>query len=152
MKQGKTIVSAIPPARLVKLLGAALASAAAATLMGGCQTEHKAVPETMASASPGQPPTTLPDKYQPATTAPSVAAAASVMPKGPAATDMTHVIAKDEPYYASMPSAGDKPAGTLKAGTKALLVVPGAMYSKVTTDAGTTVYTMTDGLEPIAKR
>jgi hypothetical protein len=62
---------------------------------------------------------------------------------------MTHVLTKDEPFYESMPGADAKAMGELKSGTKVLLMVPGAMYSKVLTDSGETVYTMTDGLDPI---
>lgn len=67
----------------------------------------------------------------------------------PAASSMTHVLTKDEPYYSSMPGADAKSLGTVKSGTKVLVMVPGATYSKVLTEDGATVYVGTDGLDPI---
>ncbi|HEX4794671.1 MAG TPA: hypothetical protein VH370_12800 [Humisphaera sp.] len=70
----------------------------------------------------------------------------------PAAKDLTHTLAKDEPYFTSEPSGpGAAPAGMLKSGTKVLMVIPGAMYSQVITDTGMSAYTMTDGLQPLGK-
>jgi hypothetical protein len=121
----------------------------------GCQDHGAAA----TPASPGQPPATLPDKFQPPTTAPSAAMMKPVAMMPPAdapkpipPADLTHVIAKDEPYYLSMPSGSEPPVGLIRAGTKALLLVPGTKYSKVTTAGGITAYTVTDGLEPISKK
>jgi hypothetical protein len=72
-------------------------------------------------------------------------------PGAPAAKDLTHSITKDQPYYSSMPAAGATPAGTLKAGSKVLVLIPGADYSQVITDMGVTAYTSTDGLKPLGK-
>jgi hypothetical protein len=64
---------------------------------------------------------------------------------------MTHFLAKDQPYYMAMPTAGAKPAGMLKAGTKVLLLIPGSTAQVETADA-MTVYTPIDGVELIARK
>ena len=79
---------------------------------------------------------------------PPMAAPAAPTVTPPAAKDLTHVLTKDEPFFASEPAAGAPPAGTLKAGSKVLMVIPGAMYSQVITDTGMSAYTLTDGLKP----
>lgn len=85
-------------------------------------------------------PTTMPAM---ATTKPVVAA--------PAVPDkMTHKVAVEQPYFTKMPMAGAKPAGTLKAGTKVMMVIPGA-NSQVETADGMLVYTPRDGLELLVK-
>ena len=90
--------------------------------------------------SSSAPPTTMP------TTMPSMA----MTP--PAAKDLTHALTKDEPYFTSEPTTPSAaPAGTLKAGSKVLVVIPGAMYSQVITDTGMSAYTLTDGLQPLGK-
>jgi hypothetical protein len=74
------------------------------------------------------------------------------LPPGPAKPDpksMTHVLTKEEPYFESMPGADAKSIGKLTKGSKVLLMVPGSTYSKVLTDEGLEVYTVTDGLDPI---
>jgi hypothetical protein len=63
---------------------------------------------------------------------------------------MTHMLVKDQPYFVS-PAAGAKPAGTLKAGTKVLLLIPGSTAQVETADA-MTVYTPIDGVELISKK
>ena len=83
----------------------------------------------------------------PATTAPAAPAYPPPRPSTP-----THVLTADEPYFSEPPAPGAKPAGTLKAGTKVLLVIPGATYSQVTTAEGMTVYTITDGLKPVGEK
>ena len=60
----------------------------------------------------------------------------------------THVLSKDQPYFKSMPGEGAKPSGTLKAGTKMLLLIPGSM-AQVQTTSGQTVYTPIDGIDLI---
>jgi hypothetical protein len=84
---------------------------------------------------------------------PAMPAAPAAMAPAPAAKDMTHVMTMDEPYFDSMPM-GASPAstGTLKKGTKLLLMTPGAPYSKVLTETGMTVYTVTDGFDPISTK
>jgi hypothetical protein len=67
----------------------------------------------------------------------------------PAASSMTHALTKDEPFYPSMPGTDAKSLGMVKSGTKVLVMIPGATYSKVLTEDGATVYVGTDGLEPI---
>ena len=69
----------------------------------------------------------------------------------PAEKDMTHVLAKDEPYFTDSPGPSATPAGTLAAGSKVLVMVPGAEYTQVVTDKGVSAYTPTDGLKPIGK-
>lgn len=91
---------------------------------------------------------TPPQGVSPPVNPPATTAPAAVAVK---ATDLTHTLSKDEPFFTSMPGPGDKPAGMLKAGSKALLLVPMTQYSKVMTDTGATVYTATEGLEPIGK-
>lgn len=66
---------------------------------------------------------------------------------------MTHVLTKPQPFYAAVPTAAAAtPTGTLPAGTKVLLVIPGSDYCQVETPTGATVYTMTDGVESITKK
>ena len=50
--------------------------------------------------------------------------------------DMTHTLSADSPYFTSMPKKDTPPAGTFKAGTKVLVMIPGAPYSKVTAQNG----------------
>lgn len=65
--------------------------------------------------------------------------------------DTTHVLTQDEPYYDGSPGASTTPSGTLKSGSKVLLMVPGSPYSEVETQTGKTVYTVTAGLKPVGK-
>ncbi|HWE00931.1 MAG TPA: hypothetical protein VG326_00875 [Tepidisphaeraceae bacterium] len=71
--------------------------------------------------------------------------------KPPAAKDLTHVLTKDEPYYLNEPGANPTAVGTLKAGSKVLVLIPGSPYSQVLTDTGISAYIMTDGLKPLGK-
>jgi hypothetical protein len=88
----------------------------------------------------------------PPTTAPAVAVTPpAVALKAPAEKDLTHVLTKDEPYFSDAPTPGATPAGTLKEGSKVLVLIPGADYSQVTTDKGVSAYTATDGLKPLGK-
>ena len=114
----------------------------------GCKSTPSDAPTTMpapmANMTTGGP-TTMP--VAPATppvvpTTPTPAAPAKVM---------THELTKDQPYFTDMPTASSTPAGTLKAGAKVLLLIPGADYSQVETDMGITYYTPTDGLKPLGK-
>ena len=105
----------------------------------GCHGPSSATPTTMPAPEANM------KSGGPATMPVPTAAAA------PAAKDMTHVLTKDEPYFGSDPGASSTPAGSLKEGTKVLVLVPGAQYSQVITDTGLNVYTVTDGLKPIGK-
>jgi len=69
----------------------------------------------------------------------------------PAAKDMTHTLAKAQPYFTSEPTASTPAAGELKEGAKVLVIIPGATYSQVVTEKGISAYTPTDGLKPIGK-
>ena len=69
----------------------------------------------------------------------------------PAAKDLTHMLTKDEPFYLNEPGANPQPVGTLKAGTKVLVLIPGATFSQVITDKGISAYVPTDGLSPVGK-
>jgi hypothetical protein len=91
------------------------------------------------------PPTTAPAMVMPPPAAPAVAL------KAPAEKDLTHVLTKDEPYFTDAPTPGAAPAGTLREGSKVLVLIPGADYTQVTTDKGVSAYTATDGLKPLGK-
>ena len=107
-----------------------------------------------ASSEPAQP-TTMPmpeanmKSSGPATM--SVPPATQPSAAAPAMKGMTHVLAKDEPYFTSEPGAAATPSGTLKQGAKVLVLIPGTEYSKVVTDTGIDAYTVTDGLQPLGK-
>jgi hypothetical protein len=77
--------------------------------------------------------------------APTVAETTTPVPE----KDLTHVLSQDEPYYASSPAQGRPADGTLKAGTKVLVMMPRGSYSQVVTADGKRVYTSTAGLKPI---
>jgi hypothetical protein len=124
----------------LSLILACLAGGIYATV--GCHTSSSEtpLPTTMPAPetnmkTPG--PTTMP--------VPSAAA--------PPAKDMTHALTKDEPYFTVEPggTSTPTPAGTLKAGSKVLVIIPGAPYSQVVTDTGISAYTMTEGLKPLGK-
>jgi hypothetical protein len=109
---------------------------------GGCTTP----------ATPGPGPTTGPTAMASPTTAPAAVGPAAPTVPPPAATALTHVLTQDEPYFASEPAAPGAPSsGTLKAGVKVLLVIPGAQYSQVISDTGISAFTLTDGLKPLGK-
>jgi hypothetical protein len=103
-------------------------------VIGGCKPSEPApTPMTPTAMTPAQP-----EVPMPATTP-------------PAAKDLTHVLAVDQPFYLSEPGAAPKPAGTLMAGSKVLVLIPGAMYSQVLTDKGISAFTLTAGLNPLGK-
>jgi hypothetical protein len=81
----------------------------------------------------------------PTAAAPTPAIAAPAL----AEKDMTHVLAKDEGYFSTTPTAGKKPDGTLKAGTKVVVMMPRGPYSQVMTADGKRVYTTTAALKPV---
>ena len=96
-------------------------------------------PATMPSATATPLPPTMPATMPAAKTPP------------PPVSPATHMLTADEPYFATEPAAGAKPDGMLKAGSKVLLVIPGAQYSQITTDTGLSVYLLTDGLKALGK-
>jgi hypothetical protein len=67
----------------------------------------------------------------------------------PAAADLTHVVTKDSPYFASSPTQKRAPDGTFKAGTKVLLLMPMGSYSQVQAENGVKGYVATEGLQSL---
>ena len=80
------------------------------------------------------------------TTKPAAAASATAAVPD---KDMTHVLTKDEPFYATSPAQARQPDGTLKAGTKVVVLMPRGSYSQVMTADGKRVYTSTAALKPV---
>jgi hypothetical protein len=131
----------------------------AGVLCAGCQKDSSAgasakSSEPMAKPQAAESSTMTTTKAPPPTSTPPIAAPAAA-PVAVATTtpvpekDLTHVLSKDEPYYASSPSQGRPADGTLKAGTKVLVMMPRGSYSQVVTADGKRVYTSTAGLKPI---
>ena len=141
------------------------ASAGVALLAGflsaGCQTDSSAGAKATGRMSNPPPPessatmTTTTTTRMPPAAPPPARVAAPAPARGAEATtpvpekDLTHVLSKDEPYYASSPAQGRPADGTLKAGTKVLVMMPRGSYSQVVTADGKRVYTSTAGLTPI---
>ena len=129
--------------RLRKLTAVRAAAACGTLFLFGCHgsTSTTAAPDKVTAAT------------QPAMPMASGEQGKPPLPPGglpkPDPKSMTHMLSKEEPYYDSMPGADAKSIGTLAKGSKVLLMVPGAPYSKVLTDGGMEVYTVTDGLDPI---
>ena len=128
-------------------------SAAVALLSGavlaGCESNKsetaKALPSDMKAPA-----------TQPAVTTMTPAKSATPASPAPAVTpvpekDLTHVVSTDSPYYASSPAQGRPADGTLKAGTKVLVMMPRGPYSQVVTADGRRVYTTTAGLKPVGQ-
>lgn len=69
----------------------------------------------------------------------------------PPEKDMTHSFTKDTPYFADKPTASATPSGTFKAGTKVIVLIPGAPYAKVQSLDGVVAYASIDNLEPLGK-
>ena len=116
-------------------------------ICGGCAKDEKpadtaTMKETSAPSTPMASPATKPAAT--VTTSTPAAAATTVPDK-----DMTHVLTKDEAYYTTSPAQARKPDGTLKAGTKVVLLMPRGSYSQVMTADGKRVYTSTAGLKPV---
>jgi hypothetical protein len=132
------------------------ASAGAVLLAGvfsaGCQTDSSATTTTRTGA-PMSAPATQPSSSSMTTTstmtkAPAPAAPVTATTPVPE-KDLTHVVSEDSPYYASSPAQGRPADGTLKAGTRVLVMMPRGAYSQVVTADGKRVYTTTSGLKPI---
>jgi len=132
----------------------------AGVLCGGCQKDTSASASAKSSEPIAKPQAessvtmTTTTKAPPPTSTPPVAAAAAAPVVVTATTpvpekDLTHVLSRDEPYYASSPAQGRPADGTLKAGTKVLVMMPRGSYSQVVTADGKRVYTSTAGLKPI---
>ena len=115
---------------------------------GGCAKDGKKEPTaTMKTTTPATPmasPTTRPTATATTTSTPTAAAAATVPEK-----DMTHILTKDEAFYSASPAQAKKPDGTLKAGTKVVLLMPRGSYAQVMTADGKRVYTSTAALKPV---
>jgi hypothetical protein len=115
----------------------------AAVVCSGCAEDAKDEEPTTGTAM--STPTTASPAMKTSTPAPAVAAVA--VPE----KDMTHVVTKDEPYFAATPAQAKKADGTLKAGTKVVLMMPRGPYAQVMTADGKRVYTSTAGLSPVGK-
>ena len=119
-------------------------------ICGGCAKDKgdtepatmKTTPST--STTPMASPTTRPAAGVATTSTPTAAAATPVPEK-----DMTHVLTKDEAFYGASPAQAKKPDGTLKAGTKVVVLMPRGSYSQVMTADGKRVYTSTAALKPV---
>jgi hypothetical protein len=119
-----------------------LATAALLTgvLCGGCAKDEKSTDTPTTKQSTPSTPLASP------TTKPSATpSAATTVPE----KDMTHVLTKDEAFYATSPAQAKRPDGTLKAGTKVVVLMPRGSYSQVMTADGKRVYTSTAGLKPV---
>jgi len=143
MKWIQTMPAAMLPAAMVVV---------GAMALGGC---HSATPDATTQPTTMPMPTSNAPMAGPAATMPVAPAKAMevTIPAGPppADKDLTHVLTKDEPFFLSEPGATDTPVGTLKSGSKVLVLIPGAQYSQVITDKGISAYTLTDGLKPLGK-
>ena len=124
--------------------------AATALLMGvacvGCAKDEKKDPEPAMKTT-----TSTPAMASPATK--PTATVKATTPAAPTTTvpdkEMTHVLTKDEPYYVLSPAQAKAPDGTLKAGTRVIVLMPRGSYSQVMTGDGKRVYTSTAALKPV---
>ena len=130
----------------------------AALILGGIVTVGCHKSGETAPDSPGPTTMTVPETNGPAVgpstmPVPSAKQTEVVLPATtpPAAKDLTHALTKDEPFYLNEPGASPQPVGILKAGSKVLVLIPGATYSQVITDKGVSAYVPTDGLSPLGK-
>ncbi len=144
-----------------------LASIVSASLfVVGCQSgvSPSTMPSTPTTVPMAQAPVTPPPSPGPAPAAPAPTPPAPTVTAGqatppppvvaptlPPEKDMTHSFTKDTPYFATKPGAGATPAGTFKAGTKVIVLIPGAPYAKVLSLDGVTAYASIDNLEPLGK-
>lgn len=126
---------------------ALLAASAAVTLASGCKSNEMSGtsnrPETAAK------PATMPMDEAPTAMTPATAPAVAAPALKEA--DYTHTLTMDAPYFASMPMGTAAPAGTMKSGTKVLVMTPGLKYSKVMSEGGVTAYTPTAALRATGK-
>lgn len=124
----------------MKMTNLAASAIVAGAFCAGCAKEEKG-DTSMKTSTPMASPTTMPT------------ATATMTTPTPAMTekDMTHVVMTDEAFYAGSPAQGKAPEGTLKAGTKVMLMMPRGSYSQVMTADGKGVYIRTSGLKPVGK-
>jgi hypothetical protein len=120
---------------------AAVALLAGAVCVGCAKDEKKDTSMTMKTSSAA----TVSPTTQPASPTNTAAAPAMMVPD----KDMTHVLTQDEAYYSTSPAQARKPDGTLKAGTKVVLLMPRGSYAQVMTADGKRVYTSLGALKPM---
>jgi hypothetical protein len=131
--------------KMTKLAATALLTGVACV---GCAKDEKKDPEPAMKTT-----TSTPTMASPTTKPAATATAKATTPAAPTMAvpdkDMTHVLTKDEPYYALSPAQAKAPDGTLKAGTKVVVLMPRGSYSQVMTGDGKRVYTSTAALKPV---
>lgn len=115
---------------------------------GGCaksgkEAESSTMKPTGTMTSPATQPLSAATTSTPTTSTPT--ASATAVPD----KDMTHVLTKEEAYYTTSPAQARKPDGTLKAGTKVVVLMPRGSYSQVMTADGKRIYTSTAALKPV---
>ena len=71
-------------------------------------------------------------------------------PRKAANNGPTHVVISDTPYYLTGPQQSRPPEGSLKAGTKVLVVQDGSSYVVVQAINGPTAYITASAIKPIA--
>lgn len=120
-----------------------MAVLAVGTLVG-CHNEPPSSPPPPST----QPVAVTPPAANTATAQPPVVVSPALIPD----KDMTHTLSADSAYFKSLPAADAKPDGTWKAGSKVLVLIPGAKYSKVKSPAGEVAYVLTDNLQPISNK
>ena len=123
--------------------GIIMAAAAAGCKSSTSEPSTTSSTPTPTTKSPGPSETTMAPVTTASKSTPAIATPAL------ADKDMTHVLAKDEAYFSTMPVAGRSPDGTLKAGTKVVVMMPRGAYSQVITADGRRVYTTTAALKPV---
>jgi hypothetical protein len=140
-----------------------LFSAAASIMLAGCQTSPSpSAPATPTTVPVAQSPVTPPASPPPSPAQPAPPPTPQIAVQGtqpppvastlPPLKDMTHSFTKDTPYFASKPAKGAAPDGTFKAGTKVIVLIPGAPYCKVLSQDGVTAYASIDDLEPLSNK
>jgi hypothetical protein len=148
-------------------LATALLAAAVAAALGGCQSEPATPAESTKEGSGAMRTPAGMEKPMPAgaggtavTPAESTKTGSGAMktPAGmekptpeptPTAADLTHVLTADAPYYKSSPAQGKPADGTLKSGTKLLLLMPAGSYSQVWAENGVKGYVSTASIQSI---
>jgi hypothetical protein len=88
------------------------------------------------------------DEEPPIEAAPDFDAAEPAPPLGEA-SQPTHELASEQPYYKSAPAQGRPPEGQWPAGTKVTLVESGGSYSQVTSENGITAFVLASALRPL---
>ena len=127
--------------KMTKLLAVAILGGVACT---GCAKDEKDTDSSTITTTTTSAPTTKPASPAMTTSTPAEPAATAVPDK-----DMTHVLTKDEAFYTASPAQAKKPDGTLKSGTKVVLLMPRGSYAQVMTADGKRVYTSTAALKPV---